>query len=193
MNLPNQLTVARIIATPIFMATLLIDFEYKYLVSLVLFVLSCLSDYVDGHLARKYNIVTSFGKFLDPLADKMLISTAFIGLMHLGIGEGISIILFITLFREFLVSSLRLVTVSSGGKVVAANFWGKAKTVCQMVGVGFALFVETLCKDFGILDKGTYVSLSIVTTVLLWASAVLCTVSGIIYLVQCKDYINSSK
>jgi CDP-diacylglycerol--glycerol-3-phosphate 3-phosphatidyltransferase len=193
MNLPNQLTVARIIATPIFMATLLIDFEYKYLVSLVLFVLSCLSDYVDGHLARKYNIVTSFGKFLDPLADKMLISTAFIGLMHLGIGEGISIILFITLFREFLVSSLRLVTVSSGGKVVAANFWGKAKTVCQMVGVGFALFVETLCKDFGILDKGTYVSLSIVTTILLWASAVLCTVSGIIYLVQCKDYINSSK
>lgn len=193
MNLPNQLTVARIIATPIFMATLLIDFEYKYLVSLVLFVLSCLSDYVDGHLARKYNIVTSFGKFLDPLADKMLISTAFIGLMHLGIGEGISIILFITLFREFLVSSLRLVTVSSGGKVVAANFWGKAKTVCQMVGVGFALFVETLCKDFGILDKGTYVSLSIVTTLLLWASAVLCTVSGIIYLVQCKDYINSSK
>ena len=193
MNLPNQLTVARIIATPIFMATLLIDFEYKYLVSLVLFVLSCLSDYVDGHLARKYNIVTSFGKFLDPLADKMLISTAFIGLMHLGIGEGISIILFITLFREFLVSSLRLVTVSSGGKVVAANFWGKAKTVCQMVGVGFALFVETLCKDFGILDKGTYASLSIVTTLLLWASAVLCTVSGIIYLVQCKDYINSSK
>ena len=193
MNLPNQLTVARIIATPIFMATLLIDFEYKYLVSLVLFVLSCLSDYVDGHLARKYNIVTSFGKFLDPLADKMLISTAFIGLMHLGIGEGISIILFITLFREFLVSSLRLVTVSSGGKVVAANFWGKAKTVCQMVGVGFALFVETLCKDFGILDKGTYVSFSIVTTILLWASAVLCTVSGIIYLVQCKDYINSSK
>lgn len=193
MNLPNQLTVARIIATPIFMATLLIDFEYKYLVSLVLFVLSCLSDYVDGHLARKYNIVTSFGKFLDPLADKMLISTAFIGLMHLGIGEGISIILFITLFREFLVSSLRLVTVSSGGKVVAANFWGKAKTVCQMVGVGFALFVETLCKDFGILDKGTYASLSIVTTILLWASAVLCTVSGIIYLVQCKDYINSSK
>ena len=193
MNLPNKLTVARIIATPIFMATLLIDFEYKYLVSLVLFVLSCLSDYVDGHLARKYNIVTSFGKFLDPLADKMLISTAFIGLMHLGIGEGISIILFITLFREFLVSSLRLVTVSSGGKVVAANFWGKAKTVCQMVGVGFALFVETLCKDFGILDKGTYVSLSIVTTILLWASAVLCTVSGIIYLVQCKDYINSSK
>lgn len=193
MNLPNQLTVARIIATPIFMATLLIDFEYKYLVSLVLFVLSCLSDYVDGHLARKYNIVTSFGKFLDPLADKMLISTAFIGLMHLGIGEGISIILFITLFREFLVSSLRLVTVSSGGKVVAANIWGKAKTVCQMVGVGFALFVETLCKDFGILDKGTYASLSIVTTILLWASAVLCTVSGIIYLVQCKDYINSSK
>ena len=193
MNLPNQLTVARIIATPIFMATLLIDFEYKYLVSLVLFVLSCLSDYVDGHLARKYNIVTSFGKFLDPLADKMLISTAFIGLMHLGIGEGISIILFITLFREFLVSSLRLVTVSSGGKVVAANFWGKAKTVCQMVGVGFALFVETLCKDFGILDKGTYVSLLIVTTLLLWASAALCTVSGLIYLVQCKDYINSSK
>lgn len=193
MNLPNQLTVARIIATPIFMATLLIDFEYKYLVSLVLFVLSCLSDYVDGHLARKYNIVTSFGKFLDPLADKMLISTAFIGLMHLGIGEGISIILFITLFREFLVSSLRLVTVSSGGKVVAANFWGKAKTVCQMVGVGFALSVETLCKDFGILDKGTYASLSIVTTLLLWASAVLCTASGIIYLVQCKDYINSSK
>ncbi len=193
MNTPNKLTVARIIATPIFMAVLLIEFPYKYLVSVSLFFLACVSDFIDGHLARKYNIVTSFGKFLDPLADKMLISTAFIGLMVLGIGKGMAIILFVTLFREFLVSSLRLVTVSSGGKVVAANFWGKAKTATQMFGAGLGLLTETLSKDFSLLNEGLYSVLMIATNILLWASAVLCTVSGIIYLIQCKDYINSSK
>lgn len=196
MNTPNKLTLARMIATPIFMATMLIEFPYHYIVSLILFAAASLTDMIDGKMARKYNLVTDFGKFLDPLADKMLTTSAYLGFMFLYSAAGgnygwqMTTIVFIVLFREFMVSSLRLVTAKSG-LVVAANIWGKLKTVSQMVGLVAALFFYTLIVDFGLAQIQPICD--IIIMVLFWISAVLCVISGLIYLNECKDYINSSK
>ena len=191
MNVPNKLTIIRIILTPIFLALLLLDFDFHYLAALVVFSIASYTDYLDGKIARKEGIVTNFGKFLDPLADKMLTTSALLGFMALGIGAGTVWITFIVLFREFLVSSLRLVAVSSGGKVIAANIWGKLKTVSQMVAIIFAM----AAKQFGEFFNFPVVNniLDIATTVLLWISAVLCVISGAIYLIDNKDFVDSSK
>ena len=194
MNTPNKLTVGRMIATPIFMAVMLVSFPYKYLVALVLFAAASLTDMIDGKMARKYNLVTDFGKFLDPLADKMLTTSAYLGFIFVYAGTKycwhMVAIVFIVLFREFMVSSLRLVTASSG-LVVAANIWGKLKTVSQMVGIVLALFAYTLIGDFGLTSIQNICDIVIIA--LFWISAVLCVISGVIYLNQCKNYINSSK
>ncbi len=198
MNTPNKLTVGRIIATPVFMAAMILNFPYHYLAALILFIGASLTDMIDGKMARKYNLVTDFGKFLDPLADKMLTTAAYLGFICMYTEKPViclqmTIITFIVLFREFMVSSVRLVVVSSGGKVIAANMWGKAKTVSQMLGIIFALFVYALIKDFGIDNTAFVGACDIIICVLFWASAVLCTVSGLIYLNGSKQYINSSK
>ena len=193
MNTPNKLTIARIIATPVFMAALMFEFPYHYTVSLVIFALASLTDLIDGKMARKYNLITDFGKFLDPLADKMLTTAAFLGFIKLGIGWQVTWILFIVLFREFMVSSLRLVVVSSGGKVIAANIWGKLKTVTQMAGICTALLAYALIKDFGIANALFVGVCDAVISILFWISAVLCIVSGVIYFLACKEYIDPSK
>ena len=193
MNTPNKLTIARIIATPVFMAALMFEFPYHYTVSLVIFALASLTDMIDGKMARKYNLITDFGKFLDPLADKMLTTAAFLGFIKLGIGWQVTWILFIVLFREFMVSSLRLVVVSSGGKVIAANIWGKLKTVTQMAGICTAPLAYALIKDFGIANALFVGVCDAVISILFWISAVLCIVSGVIYFLACKEYIDPSK
>ena len=194
MNTPNKLTVGRMIATPFFMAALMFDFiPFNYTIALVIFIGASLTDMIDGKMARKYNLVTDFGKFLDPLADKMLTTSAFLGFIAKGIGWQITWIVFIVLFREFMVSSLRLVTVSSGGGVVAANMWGKCKTVSQMAGIIFALFAYALMKDFSLGGELLANVFNVIISVLLWASAILCVISGLIYLNECKGSINSSK
>ncbi len=195
LNLPNKLTVARIIATPIFMLLLLWDFKYHYIAALILFIAASLTDMFDGKYARSHNLVTDFGKFLDPLADKMLTTSALIGFAAKGIGYGIAWILFIVLFREFLISSLRLVAVSSGGKVIAANYWGKLKTVSQMTAIIYVItaqaFIEIM-KGIKVLPQ-LFNALNIIGDVLLWISAVLAVISGVIYLWQNKDCINPEK
>ena len=193
MNTPNKLTIARIVATPFFMAALMIEFPFHYTVALILFITASLTDMIDGKMARKYNMITDFGKFLDPLADKMLTTAAFLGFIKMGIGWQVTWIAFIVLFREFLISSLRLVVVSSGGKVIAANMWGKCKTVSQMAGIILALFAYVLISDFGI-NNVVFVSVcNIIISILFWASAVLCIISGAIYLKDSKEYIDPSK
>ena len=198
MNTPNKLTIARMIATPIFMAVMLIEaIPYRFLIALVLFSAASLTDMIDGKMARKYNLVTDFGKFLDPLADKMLTTSAYLGFVFVYGGTkyawGMVAILFIVLFREFMVSSLRLVTVSSGGKVVAANMWGKCKTASQMGGIILALALYSVIVDFGV-NNAMFISVcDIIINILFWISAVLCIISGGIYLIACKDYINPSK
>ena len=198
MNTPNKLTITRIIATPVFMATMIIDFPFHYLISLILFIAASLTDMIDGKMARKYNLITDFGKFLDPLADKMLTTSAYLGFICMYADKyafcwQITIITFIVLFREFMVSSVRLVVVSSGGKVIAANMWGKCKTVSQMAGIIFALFAYTLIKDFGIGNAIFVGACDIIISVLFWLSAVLCIISGAIYLLASKEYIDPSK
>ncbi|MBR2488874.1 MAG: CDP-diacylglycerol--glycerol-3-phosphate 3-phosphatidyltransferase [Clostridia bacterium] len=198
MNTPNKLTIARMIATPVFMATMIFDFPYHYLVSMVLFIAASLTDMIDGKMARKYNLITDFGKFLDPLADKMLTTSAYLGFICMyadkpAICLQITIITFFVLLREFMVSSIRLVVVSSGGKVIAANIWGKCKTVSQMAGIIFALFAYTLIKDFGIANTAFVNTCDIIICALFWASAVLCIISGAIYLFASKEYIDPSK
>lgn len=191
MNLPNKLTVLRIILTPIFMLSLVWQFPYHYIVALFVFIFASLTDFFDGKIAREQGIVTDFGKFLDPLADKMLTTSAFLGFIALGIGDGAVWIAFIVLFREFLVSSLRLVAVSSGGKVIAANIWGKLKTVTQMIAIIYAIAAEQFIQfvDIPVLT----LVLRSLTTVFLWISAVICIISGAIYLIDNIKFINSSK
>ena len=193
MNLPNKLTVARIIATPIFMFFMMWEFKYNYLVALVIFIFASITDWLDGKIARSRNLVTDFGKFLDPIADKMLTTAALLGFIAKGVGAGITWIVFIVLFREFLIASLRLVAASSNvKKVVAANIWGKLKTVSQMVAIIVALAV---CQYKVLYPANLALSnaLDISVNVLLWASAVLCVISGIIYLYDNKDFVDPTK
>ena len=190
MNLPNKLTVARLIMTPFFLAALLIDFSHHYLVALILFCLASITDYIDGNMARKYNLVTDFGKFLDPLADKMLTTAAFLGFIHLHIGEGITWITFIVLIREFLITSLRLVSAGKGN-VIAANIWGKLKTVSQM----FAIIVAIGGRYILSFSSCAYAydAINVITNVMLWISAALTVISGVIYVIQNKGFIDPKK
>lgn len=193
MNLPNKLTLTRVIMTPLFMAAMLIDFKFHYIVALVLFALASFTDFLDGMLARKHHIVTNFGKFLDPLADKMLTTSAFIAFLAMDYGKGIAWVLFIILFREFMVSSLRLVVVSSDkGVVIAANIFGKIKTVTQMVTVIYGIAVKVFCEEITVLSSAS-MALEAVFTVLLWLSALFTVISGAIYMKDSFDYINPAK
>lgn len=191
MNLPNKLTVARIIATPFFMFAMIASFKGNFIVALVLFIAASLTDMLDGKIARKYNLVTDFGKFLDPLADKMLTTSAFLGFLWFDICPGIVWIVFIVLFREFMITSLRLVAVGSG-RVIAANMWGKAKTVSQMAAIILTLLVLAVKSVVALPDTVVWVA-DIVVAVALWASAVLTVISGIIYMIDNKDCIDHTK
>lgn len=197
MNLPNRLTVLRIIMTPLFMAAMLIKFPHHYLVALLLFAVASFTDMLDGKIARARNLVTNFGKFLDPLADKMLTTAAFLAFLKEGFGVGIAWVLFIVLFREFMIASLRLVVVSSDSKkVIAANMWGKIKTVSQMAAIIFGIavmyFNETLA---GLLAVPAVVCevLVVIYNVLLWVSTVFAIVSGVIYMKDSFEFVDPSK
>ncbi len=199
MNLPNKLTVLRIILTPVFMLTLVWEFPFHFLVSMLVFIGAALTDLFDGKIARKRGLVTDFGKFLDPLADKMLTTAAFLGFIALDIGFGAVWIAFIVLFREFMVSSIRLIASTSGGKVIAANIWGKLKTVFQMIAIIFGLTVYQaleILRMFPIPEEiiGIIAAVfSVLTSVLLWISAILCVISGAIYILDNKDFIKQTK
>ena len=201
MNLPNKLTVARIIMTPLFMATMLIEFPHHYLVALALFAAASFTDFLDGNIARARGIVTNFGKFLDPLADKMLATAAFLAFLARDFGWGIAWVLFIVLFREFMIASLRLVAVSSETKkVIPANIWGKLKTVSQMVAIIFGIallyFAESILPMLGLSASVAYdvvYILYVVYGILLWISTIFAVVSGAIYMKDSFEFIDPSK
>ena len=199
MNLPNKLTVLRIILTPIFMLALVWNFPFHYGVSLIIFIAASITDLLDGKIARKRGLVTDFGKFLDPLADKMLTTAAFLGFIALDIGYGAVWIAFIVLFREFAVSSIRLIASTSGGKVIAANIWGKLKTVFQMIAIIFALTAKQFFEILAMFNVNAEVLalfeliLGVLTSILLWVSAILCIISGVIYIIDNKDFVKQTK
>ena len=149
MNLPNKLTLTRILLVPVFMVFVsltslngIADGSFQptyYLIAGIVFAAASFTDFLDGHLARKWNMVTDFGKFADPLADKLLTTVAFIYMMRDGVCS--PVVLCIILAREFAVSGLRMVAAGAkDGKVIAANMWGKVKTVLQMLSIIFYFF-----------------------------------------------------
>lgn len=201
MNLPNKLTVARIIMTPLFMAAMMIEFPHHYIVALVLFVAASLTDLLDGKIARARGIVTNFGKFLDPLADKMLTTAAFLAFLAKGFGYGIEWVLFIVLFREFMIASLRLVAVSSENKkVIPANMWGKTKTVTQMIAIIYGIAVMYFNESIlPLIEKAVAVPdvvgtvIMILFDIVLWVSTIFAVISGVIYTKESYEFIDPSK
>ena len=140
MNLPNKLTIIRVCLIPFFVAALLFDHGNNYtmrIVANVLFIVASLTDLFDGKIARKYNLVTNFGKFMDPLADKLLVCSAVICLIELGQLPAWVVIIIIS--REFIISGFRLVA-ADNGVVIAASYWGKFKTTFQMAAVILMIF-----------------------------------------------------
>lgn len=177
MNLPNKLTILRIILIPFFVAALLLGnvlAEYKtacFLIALVIFVAASLTDLLDGKIARKYNLITNFGKFADPMADKLLVSSALICFVYLSYLPAWICIVIIS--REFLVSGLRLVAVEQG-QVIAAGTWGKWKTAITMV------YIIVQLANFPYPPSIAAVW-SLICTVFMWAALVLTIVSMVDY------------
>ena len=186
MNLPNKLTVIRIILTPFYLAAMLIEFPFHYLVAALIFIIASLTDMLDGKIARKRNLITTFGKLCDPLADKMLTTAALLAFMELGLCNVWIIMVILT--REFLVTSFRLVS-SAQGVVIPAGILGKIKTVCQMV-FSILIMLGLFIGEFVSLDSEIF---SLVSNVLLWITAVLTVVSGIKYIIDGKKVIDFSK
>lgn len=181
-NLPNRLTILRVLLVPVFMIFAACshfgqhDFNPIFsLIAGVIFSVASLTDFFDGYLARKHDLVTNFGKFMDPLADKMLTTAALIYMVVDGVCS--PIVLAVVLFREFAVAGVRMLAASSQ-KVIAANLWGKVKTVLQMVTV---LFYYYACFLFSGSDV---MVISLITQILCWVVAVVTVVSGVIYLFE---------
>ena len=174
MNLPNKLTTFRVILIPFFVFFLLTDFVAgSKWIATVLFCAASITDFLDGHIARKYNLVTNFGKFMDPLADKLLVCSAMIALV--GMHRLSSIVAIIIIAREFIISGFRLVA-SDNGIVIAASWWGKSKTISQMI------MIILLIADIP--------ALSVLNTVLIWVALILTVVSLIDYLVKNKNVLS---
>ena len=182
MNLPNKLTMLRVIMVPFFMVFAAMShygsagFNATYsLIAGVLFAAASFTDFLDGYLARKNHLVTDFGKFMDPLADKMLTTAAIIYMVVNGVCS--PVVLAIIMFREFAVAGVRMIAAESG-TVIAANIWGKVKTVLQMLTIIFYYFAAALAGPTNVMV------VSLITQVLCWAVAAVTTLSGAIYLWQ---------
>ena len=194
MNLPNKLTMMRVIMVPFFMVFAAMShmgtpqFNATYaLIAGILFAVASFTDFLDGYLARKNHLVTDFGKFMDPLADKMLTTAAIIYMVVDGVCS--PVVLAIIMFREFAVAGVRMIAAESG-IVIAANMWGKVKTVLQMLSIIFYFFGTALCWN-GTLESITVVVL--VSILLCWLVAVVTAVSGIKYLWDNRSFINTAK
>lgn len=179
MNLPNKLTVLRVILIPFFVVLMLTDFvPASKWIALGIFVVASFTDYLDGHLARKWNLVTNFGKFMDPLADKILVITAMILLV--GMGEIPSWVVAIIIAREFIISGFRLIAAESG-KVIAAGWWGKVKTAFTMVMLIYVMAIVALGNVPAIL--------TIIGQILIYVSLALTVISLVDYLVKNPDVL----
>ena len=194
LNIPNILTIARIFITPIFLAVILMyTLPHKFLIACIIFSIGSITDAVDGHLARKNNQITNFGKFLDPIADKILTTSALLAFMSMGLCNIWIVMLVLT--REFAIASVRMIA-AAGGVVIPANIWGKIKTVSQMT---FTIIIMLLGEVWEIIlntNKSLFEKLpdlSLISNGLLWITAILTVISGIIYLNDSKKIIDFTK
>ncbi len=179
MNLPNKLTILRVLMIPFFVLFMLVNITGaadKYIAA-VIFITASLTDMLDGKIARKYNLVTNFGKFMDPLADKLLVSAAMICLVEMGRLTAWIVIIIIS--REFIISGFRLIA-SDNGVVIAASYWGKFKTVFQMA------MIIVLIFNFGGVFK-------LVEMILIWVSLILTVVSLIDYIAKNAGVLKDGK
>lgn len=179
MNLPNKLTILRVIMIPFFVLALLYDGgenqTLRY-VAAAIFIIASLTDMLDGKIARKYNLVTNFGKFMDPLADKLLVCSALICMIELRELPAWMVIIIIS--REFIISGFRLVA-SDNGVVIAASYWGKFKTTFQMIGVVLLIF--------------NIPALSTLTTIIVWIALALTVISLVDYIVKNAGVLTEGK
>lgn len=197
MNTPNKLTVLRIVLVPFYVFFLLMpEIPHHYIIAALLFGAAAYTDHLDGKIARKKNMITDFGKFADPLADKIMIVAALACFVQTGLTNAVVLILIV--FREFMVTSIRLVA-SSQGKVVAANKWGKAKTVSQIASVLLVMLMQYVLElesmnIISFADRAKAVTVSdIAGDIFMWTAVILTLVSGIIYLIQNFDFIKNAK
>lgn len=188
MNTPNKLTMLRMILVPFFLLFLLAEsIPFHGLWALLVFAAASITDAMDGHIARSRNLITDFGKFLDPVADKVLTFAALIAFIELGCASSVAVV--IMMAREFLVSSLRMVA-AGNGTVIAAGKLGKLKTVITMVSIVAVLLCMAL-MDFGVLSAAFPVGL--VSNILVWISAAITVVSGVEYLWVNRAQFTASK
>ena len=179
MNLPNKLTILRIILIPFFVFFMVTSFvPYSNIIGTLIFIVASITDTLDGKIARKYNLITNFGKFMDPLADKMLVSSAFICLVD--IHRIPSWIVIIIIAREFLISGFRLVA-SDNGIVIAASYWGKFKTTFQM------LAIIMLCFNFN--SDGSMPFVYYIEQILIYVALFLTIISAVDYMVKNIDVL----
>ena len=196
MNTPNKLTIARICAVPVIMAVLLLEtfwpngYLFTRTAAGVLFIAAAITDTIDGRMARKYNLITDFGKFLDPLADKMLVLSILICFVRLDMMFLGAFLTAIILLREFLVTSLRLVANNADGNVIAASIWGKLKTITQMVAIGTYLFQDVVGKIVGFEFRVWQISLA---DVIMLIAVALTILSGLDYMKKYAKYIDPKK
>lgn len=177
MNLPNKLTMMRVLLIPVFVVALLVPIgvSWQKWIALAIFIVASLTDLADGEIARKYNLVTNFGKFMDPLADKLLVCAALVCLVSLERIPAWVVIIIIS--REFIVSGLRLIAVDQG-VVIAASMWGKVKTVFQMTMI--------------ILMLADIAQLALITAIVMWIALVLTVVSLADYIIKNIHLINDA-
>lgn len=184
MNTPNKLTVMRVLLVPLFIALIMIDsIPLNILWAGLVYGLAAITDLIDGKMARKYGLVTNFGKFLDPIADKILVMAVLLCFSDKGWIDIIAV--FIILTREFVVSGLRLV-VAGEGVVVPAGIWGKLKTACTMAAFGIIMAIELFLVRIANIDFNFF----IINEILIWICAVLTIISGATYVYAYKDHIN---
>ena len=200
MNLPNKITVARILLIPLMIIIPFFNIQgtipiggitYSNLIILAIFLLASFTDFLDGHLARKNNMVTTFGKFLDPIADKLLVLAAMIMLVEMGqIPAWIPIII---AAREFIVSGIRMLAAGEGN-VIAASWLGKIKTVSQMIAISLA-FVDTshFMKFLGGEMTGMALALNVLMSLAMLVSVITTIWSGIDYFIKSKEIVLKSK
>ncbi|MDO4153711.1 MAG: CDP-diacylglycerol--glycerol-3-phosphate 3-phosphatidyltransferase [Clostridia bacterium] len=194
LNTPNKLTIARILITPIYLALILWEtLPHRFLIATLVYSIAAITDAIDGKLARKNNQITNFGKLLDPIADKILTTSALLAFMQMGLCN--IWIVMIVLTREFTVASIRMIA-AADGVVIPANIWGKLKTVSQMT---FTIVIMLLGEVYTLLATYNPVwyekmpSLALISNILLWITAVLTVVSGVIYVLDSKKVIDYTK
>ena len=198
MNLPNKLTILRIIMVPLMVIVPFLGLDNLYTNSIIpltwivveaIFVIASITDKLDGYLARSRNQITNFGKFLDPIADKILVLAAMIMLVEANRLPGW--IPIIVLFREFVVSGYRLIVVENNGKVIAASIWGKLKTVTQMIAIIMAFFDNY--AFFTVLNNSIRLNMNIFEILLNLATSIIMSISVIATIFSGYEYLKGGK